>query len=108
MTQTLEGTWEEIAARADEFKGHRVQLIVLDVPSGLTNGNGESQSLAEALTGKIGTVKGPPKESLLEIVERIGAIEGMPTDLSARAEEYFAEIMDEKYQKDLEKRKVAR
>ena len=25
----LEGTWEELAARADEFKGRRLRLIVL-------------------------------------------------------------------------------
>ena len=43
MIQILEGTWEEIAAHADELRGRRVQLTVFDAPSdsatnGATNG----------------------------------------------------------------------
>jgi len=30
--RVLEGVWEEIAARAEEFRGMRVRLIVLDMP----------------------------------------------------------------------------
>ncbi|MCS7209221.1 MAG: hypothetical protein NZ874_06580 [Fimbriimonadales bacterium] len=30
MPTVLEGSWEEIAARAQEFQGKRVRLIVLD------------------------------------------------------------------------------
>lgn len=28
--KTFEGTWEEVARRADELAGHRVRIIVLD------------------------------------------------------------------------------
>lgn len=30
--RVFEGIWEEVAARADEFRGKRVRLIVLDMP----------------------------------------------------------------------------
>ena len=32
VTATIEGTWEEIAARSKEFAGHRVRLTFLDAP----------------------------------------------------------------------------
>lgn len=131
MAQLVEGTWEMIVARGDEFKGRHVQLKVFDTPPRPTNGaikKNQPQNLAEALEGKIGTIDGPPtdiseraeelwgeyveekyrkpNETLSEIVTRIGAVDGMPSDLGARAEEHFAEIMDEKYREDLETRKV--
>lgn len=28
-TEVIEGTWEELSARAEEFKGHKLRLIVL-------------------------------------------------------------------------------
>lgn len=84
MTQIVEGTWEEIAARGTEFKGCRVQLKVLEAAAISTNGAAR-------------------EETLMEVLDRIGTVEGMPSDLSERADEYFAEIMDEKHQKDLEK-----
>lgn len=84
MTQLLEGTWEEIAAHADEFKGRRLQVKVFDALPVSTNGAAK-------------------EETVMEVLDRIGTVDGMPTDLSERAEEYFAEIMDEKYKKDMEK-----
>ncbi|PZD70411.1 hypothetical protein C1752_13137 [Acaryochloris thomasi RCC1774] len=30
--QTLEGTWEEVLTHAPELQGHRVRVIVLDLP----------------------------------------------------------------------------
>jgi hypothetical protein len=33
MAITIEGRWEEILARADEFRGKRVRLTVLDDPA---------------------------------------------------------------------------
>lgn len=89
MTQILEGTWEEIAARADEFKGCRVQLKVLSAPPSSANGAaGEArpQNLAEALAG------------------RIGKFDFEPTDLAARSEEYFGQIVEEKHRRIKERR----
>jgi hypothetical protein len=77
LQQTIEGTWEEIAAYASELKGRRVRLTVLDsvsdeekIPS--------SNSLAEVLKGKV------------------GIIEGVSPDLSTHTGEKFAELMQEK------------
>lgn len=34
--QILEGTWEELSARAEEFKGHKLRLIVLPQAVGVS------------------------------------------------------------------------
>jgi hypothetical protein len=33
MSQVLEGTWEELARHAPEFRGKRLRLMVLDEPA---------------------------------------------------------------------------
>jgi len=99
MTQTvelLEGTWEEIAAHSEEFKGRRLQVLILpekkaaqakngaaknDVAKNDVAKNGEKQpqSLAEALAGRIGTVSFGPEDG------------------SERVEEIWGEYVEEKY-----------
>jgi hypothetical protein len=52
MSQLIvEGSWEEVARRADEFAGRRVRLIVLDerLPE-------PERTLAEALQGIAGAI----------------------------------------------------
>jgi hypothetical protein len=57
-----EGTWEEIAVCASELKGRKVRLIVLDAISGEEK-TPPSNSLAEALKGKVGIIEGASPES---------------------------------------------
>jgi hypothetical protein len=47
----VEGSWEEVAQRADEFAGRQVRLIVLDerLPK-------PERTLAEALEGLVGVI----------------------------------------------------
>lgn len=94
MTQTvelLEGTWEEIAAHSEEFKGRRLQVLILpekkaaQAKNGAAkngaaqNGEKQPQSLAEALAGRIGTVSFGPEDG------------------SERVEEIWGEYVEEKY-----------
>jgi len=52
MSQLIvEGSWEEVAQRADEFAGRRVRLIVLDERL-----LGPERTLAEALQGIAGAI----------------------------------------------------
>ncbi len=54
----LEGTWEEIAAHADELAGKNVRLIVVEMAVSL-NGNHprtEERPLAELLEGLVGVI----------------------------------------------------
>jgi len=87
MTRVLEGTWEEIAAHSAEFNGHRLRVIDLGLIAEVANAEAtesdeEGPTLAELFAGRTGTIK------------------GLPTDLSERTEEYFAQIMDEKYPRE--------
>lgn len=54
--QVLEGTWEEIAQRADELTGKRVRLMVLDEIQNGTQSPGEERPLSELLEGLIGVI----------------------------------------------------
>ncbi len=55
--QTIEGTWEELALRADEFRGKTLRLTVVseEVPPALP---AAPQNLAEFLGDFIGAVEG--------------------------------------------------
>lgn len=79
MAQIIEGTWEEIAARADELRGKQLRVTVLEAPR---KSKYDGMTVAEMFEG------------------RTGVIDGLPSDLSERAEEYFAQIMDEKYPRE--------
>lgn len=63
MTKVLEGTWEEVAAHADELAGRHVTLIVADeapiATTGSDNGAEKEETLAEAIA-RIGTIDGTP------------------------------------------------
>jgi len=79
----IEGTWEEILERADEFAGRRVRLVVLPAHSGsetIANG-GESES------GK--------RKSIEELAEDLFADvpreewEKLPPDLTDQLDHYI-------------------
>jgi len=81
MTTILEGLWEEIEGRADELRGKRVQVRVLEKAPRVETEEEKQARLRAALMSCVGVITdGPP-------------------DLSERAEEYFAQIMDEKYRR---------
>ena len=82
MIQIIEGTWEEIAAHAEEFNGHRLRVIDLGPIAESPVSDEEGPTLAELFAGRLGTISGPI------------------TDMASRTEEYFAEIMDEKYPRE--------
>jgi hypothetical protein len=56
----IEGTWEELSARADEFAGHRLKLIVLpkeEIEVGAAEQSDtpqEEKTLAELFAGRVG------------------------------------------------------
>ena len=79
MEQIIEGTWEEIAARADELRGKKLRVTVLEPPA---KSRYDGMTLAEIFAG------------------RTGVIDNLPPDLSERAEEYYSQIMDEKYPRE--------
>lgn len=80
MTRTLEGTWEEIVAHAAEFNGKRVKITVF-----------EPFPVRPEHAGK----------TLAELFEgRVGVVDNLPPDLAERSEEYFAQIMAEKFPQD--------
>ncbi len=79
MSQILEGTWEEIAARAEEFNGHRLRVIILDAKP--EKPETEGKTLAELFEG------------------RIGLVSFEPDDVSERTEELFGQIIEEKYRR---------
>jgi len=70
----LEGTWEEIAARAPEFAGRRVRLIVLAEPKPLPDTQppsfrpAEGPSTARSLLKFAGTWEGDDLEECLREV----------------------------------------
>ena len=89
MTKVLEGTWAEIRKQQPDWENKRLRVEVLDGPRETEHNDGaadesvspddEGFSLAERLRGRVGTVSFEP------------------TDLAARSEHYFAQLMDEKY-----------
>ena len=74
--QTLEGTWEEISRYAPELAGLRVRLTVL---SSRISQPQQRMTLDQSLKG------------------RIGRIQFLPSNLSTRTKEAFADILAEKY-----------
>ncbi|MGK7927287.1 MAG: hypothetical protein AB4290_18925 [Spirulina sp.] len=75
--QTLEGTWEEILARASELTGKRVRLTILEEES---RDRPPTQSLAQLLQG------------------RVGRVSFQPPNLSERTSETFTDLLVEKYE----------
>lgn len=78
MSQTIEGTWEEIAERAEELRGKRLRVTVIEPPA---LSRYEGMSIAEMFEG------------------RTGLVEFEPDDVAEKAEEYFGQIVEEKYRK---------
>lgn len=73
MTQLLEGTWEEISQHADELKGRYLKIAVLDAQPSVTQATVHEETLMEAL-------------------DRIGSIDGPPTDISGNAEDLWGAV----------------
>lgn len=48
--EVFEGTWEELSARAEEFKGHRLRLIVLPQEAEATGAISDVTPLLEVAT----------------------------------------------------------
>lgn len=49
--KTIEGTWEEVARRADELAGHRVRITVLDDIAFPKPSNGASSPVSNPIMG---------------------------------------------------------
>ena len=58
--KTIEGTWEEITRRAEEFAGHRLRVIVLDEPEAPAESPETTAFDALARAGLIGCLKAEP------------------------------------------------
>lgn len=87
MSQTvevLEGMWEEIAIRAEDLKGKRVQVLVF--PSAADASNGVARQ------HRVGN-----QETLVEAFARVGTISGLPADGSERVKEIWGENVEEKH-----------
>ena len=82
MSQIIEGTWEEIEARAEELRGKQLRVTVLEIPNRPETEAERQARLQQALQPLLGT------------------IDNLPADLSERAEEYYSQIMDEKYPRE--------
>jgi hypothetical protein len=77
MTQIYEGTWEEIAAHAEEWENKRLRVSVEVLEEESAN---EQARLQNVLSGLVGASK------------------GLPPDLSENTGQKFAEIIAEKHQ----------
>ncbi len=84
MTRVLEGTWAEIAAHAGEWENKRLRVVV-DVLDEQPADDADAPTLLE------------------RIKDLVGSVEGGPDDLAENHKKYFAEIMDEKYARDMAK-----
>ena len=78
MAQIIEGTWEEIAARAEELRGKQLRVTVLEPPA---KSRYEGMTVAEMFAG------------------RTRLVEFEPDDVAEKAEEYFGQIVEEKHRK---------
>jgi len=76
----IQGSWEEISARAEEFKDRNDLLLIVPAASETQNGIvKEGISLAEALKG------------------RTGLVSFEPSDLSKNTGKKFASLLTEKH-----------
>ena len=62
--KTIEGTWEEVARRAEEWAGHRVRITVLDdiafsKSSNGTHADGASSPVSNPIMGMFRDAPGP-------------------------------------------------
>lgn len=83
--QLIQGSWEEISARAVEFKDRNDLLLI--IPGEVDQKHGISKqdmTLAEALKG------------------RTGLVSFEPTDLSENTGQKFTDLLVEQYQREAE------
>ena len=81
--QLIQGSWEELSARAEEFKDRNDLMLIIPADVEAKNGTvREGMSLAEALKG------------------RTGLVSFEPTDLSEDTGRKFAALLVEKHQKE--------
>jgi len=100
MTPVLEGTWQEIVARATEFEGKRLRVTILGDES-TESLRGESVDVQEEL-------ERPDAQSDFEREQRrlhevalglIGKLTDLPSDLSERVEELWQRSVEEEYER---------
>lgn len=78
--QVLEGTWEELSTHAEEFKGHKLRLIVLP--------------------DDIGTDQKTLQATGLQLIEEADNLERIPGGpLTNSVESIWGEGLEEKYRK---------
>ena len=81
--QLIQGSWEELGARSNEFKDRDDLLLIIPGEAEAKNGDvKEGMSLAEALRG------------------RTGLVSFEPTDLSEDTGKKFADLLVEKHRKE--------
>lgn len=81
--QLIQGSWDELCARADEFKNRKDLLLIVPGDGDAKNGAvKEGITLAEALNG------------------RTGRVSFEPSDLSEDTGKKFAALLVEKHQKE--------
>jgi hypothetical protein len=83
--EVFEGTWEELSARAEEFKGHRLRLIVFPQEAEATGAGSDVTALLEVATRLFAEADSSERES------------GKPS--SDPHEVAFGEIVAEKHRK---------
>ena len=90
-----EGTWEEIASHAEEFKGRRVQLMVFNAADGANGTANAVPGEAEPETN-IGE-RAAANASVADLIgDIVGSVSFLPDDLSERHSEALSEILEEK------------
>lgn len=83
--EVIEGTWEELATHAEEFKGRKLRLIVLPEETKVTDASPDEEVL---------------RETALRLFTEADDIERTPGETSSTPhKEAFGEIITEKYQK---------
>ena len=81
--QLIQGSWEDLCARAEEFKNRDDLLLIIPGNAEAKNCTvNEGMSLAEALTG------------------RTGLVSFEPSDLSENTGKKFADLLVEKHQQE--------
>lgn len=79
--QVIQGSWEDLAAHAEEFRGRNDLLLIVPARANAQNGGQPPQNLAEALK------------------DYVGSSHYGDADLSERTGEKFAKLLAAKYRK---------
>ncbi len=118
LPMIVEGTWEEISAHADQFKDHKLQLIVLPDKIAYDVDEAEQERLRATGLRVFEEADNTPREpaknkhivdeaeqdrlrkTMMELLEDVGSIEREPgRSLTDPYEAEFGRILEEKYRK---------